>query len=284
MNARALVLPAVFGALFGLAVVAQHEAPRVRVAVPPAQAAAVFPEAPTLEWLSLGNRAVTADLLWILGIQLYGEATETRFREGISPLYPIYLDRLTALDPSFRFAFRFGVLTLPDGWYVEDAEALAERALETDPTDHQTPANLAYGFFISLALHEKSAEWFLRAAEVPGAPEGRYRRAAAQFAAFGSDADRAEQIYRDLAEDCGREGREAEFNCERAERGLQQVANMRFLEAAVREYERRFGELPERLAQVVEVGLIPALPLDPLNLNYFLRPDGTVAVSRAPRE
>jgi len=284
VNARALALPALFGALFGLAVIAQDQAPQVRVAVPPAQAAAVFPEAATLAWLSLGNRAVTADLLWILAVQLYGEASENRFREGISPLYPIYLDRLTALDPTFRYPFHFGAITLPDGWFIEEAEALVERALETDPTDHIAPANLAFGFFISLAMHEKSAEWFLRAAEVPGAPQGRYRRAAAQFATFGADADRAEQIYLDLAQDCYRDGREAEFNCQRAEKGLQQVANMRFLEAAVDEYQRRFGELPPGLDALIETGLIPALPVDPLHLNYFLRPDGSVAVSRQPRD
>src|SRR6476469_1166977 len=71
--------------------------------------------------LSLGFRALNADLYWIRALQYYGGIQQAHHDGRRSPepgpeygaLYP-YLDLATSLDPQFNIAYRFGAIYLSE--------------------------------------------------------------------------------------------------------------------------------------------------------------------------
>ncbi|HEY3884797.1 MAG TPA: hypothetical protein VGL62_06305, partial [Vicinamibacterales bacterium] len=126
--------------------------------------------------LTLGNAGLAADVYWIRALQYFGA-------ERLSPpshvrtyalLYPL-LDLTTSLDPHFNIAYRFGAIFLgepyPGGPGRPDlAVALLQKGIAAQPDKWQYMQDLGFVYYWHLHDYQTAAEWFERAAGVPGAP------------------------------------------------------------------------------------------------------------------
>ncbi|MDR1990092.1 MAG: hypothetical protein LBQ09_07665, partial [Acidobacteriaceae bacterium] len=123
----------------------------------------------TLQQLTKGYNALAADLYWIRTIQYYGG--------GAPPfplLYPL-LDLTTTLDPSFNIAYRFGAIFLAEApprgpGRPDQAIRLLEKALRAHPGRWEYMQDIGFVHYWWTHDDDAAADWFDRAAHVPGAP------------------------------------------------------------------------------------------------------------------
>ncbi|PYT09406.1 MAG: hypothetical protein DMF60_02610 [Acidobacteria bacterium] len=161
----------------------------IDMASPPAtvsEEALYFSSGKTIKKMSLGMDALAADIYWIRTVQYFGRklvdsgkplssaaATDLRL-DLLAPL----LNIVVTLDPHHIPAYRFGAMFLPER-DLPAAIDLAERGIRENPNEWRLYQDLAYIYWqagnASAAAaqadnYEKSAYWFEKGGEVPGAP------------------------------------------------------------------------------------------------------------------
>ncbi|MEB3285178.1 MAG: hypothetical protein VKN33_07830 [Candidatus Sericytochromatia bacterium] len=127
---------------------------------------------------SVGYENVFADALFLQFIQHFGGSM--RERRQVQQAAPA-LELLTDLDPKFFGAYVLGTMALGDAKELDAADRLWQKAWLWSPADWRVPyqAGMTMFLFGREAAHAlKAAEWFNRAARLPGSPEeARYMEA-----------------------------------------------------------------------------------------------------------
>ena len=103
------------------------------------------------------------------------------------------LDLVTELSPKYRRAYLFGAYALLDAGLGNDAYRLLERGFEENPDAWRLATNagiLMYSYGPEDVKREVAAEWFEKAAAVPGAPEY-VSRIAARLLGEGGEIEKA---------------------------------------------------------------------------------------------
>lgn len=118
--------------------------------------------------------AVAADVYWIRTIQHYGRDLRSSRPDRFGLLEPL-LDLTTTLDPHFNIAYRFGAIFLayppPFGaGRVDQAVALLEKGLESNPDRWQYAHDIAFVHYWFSGDYLEAARWFERAGAMPHAP------------------------------------------------------------------------------------------------------------------
>jgi len=228
--------------------------------------------------LVLSFDAVAADVYWIRTIQHFGRDLRSGRPDQFSLLQPM-LDLTTTLDPHFSIAYRFGAIFLaleaPNGAGRPDqAVALLEKGLRADPGRWQYAHDIGFVHYWFVHDYLRAADWFERAATMPGAPEW-VGPLAAVTRVQGGDRQGARQLLESLASSPEAYVRAA------AERGLlqlQALAAVDELQGRVAAFERRTGRFPSGWAE-----LFPGtqgVPLDPAGIPFAYDPaTGQVALS-----
>lgn len=143
---------------------------------------AFFPSGRLLEFLSLGQGTLLADIAWLSAIQYYGKhhLTDRRY-----PLASHLFSTATRIDPGFRNAYILGGLVLADdAGDLPAARGILMRGVERNPSDWM----LAFQRGFVEYLHGDPAEgaaWMARASRMPAAPAYTLRLAAAASARTG---------------------------------------------------------------------------------------------------
>lgn len=130
-------------------------------------------------------RTSIADAYWLYTIQYYGEHTmgDRRFDS-----LPALLDLVTTLSPRFSRAYLFGGYAFLDAKDPQAGYDLLKRGALANPDDWRLPANAGifiYTFGDPATKAQDAAEWYERAAAVPGRPDYVPRLAAALLAKGG---------------------------------------------------------------------------------------------------
>jgi len=229
--------------------------------------------------LALSYDALVADLYWIRAIQYYGG---TRLSNAASKsyalLYPL-LDLTTALDPNFNIAYEFGAFFLsekkPGGPGRSDlAIRLLEKGIAARPDRWQYPYDVGFVHYRD-GDYKDAAEWFLRAAETPGAKKDGERAdvwlrpLAANTLAAGRDTRSSRVLYQQLLKS---DATWLRADAARRLKQLDAIDSIAVLEQLTAEYERRFGNPPPRWDDMVRAGLLRRAPLDPDGHEYVLNP------------
>ncbi len=146
---------------------------------PPLGELAYYPSGRFLQPATLGHAPLVADLAWLRAVQYYGEHrhSDNRFER----MYHVF-DILTTLVPRFEAAYVFGGFALAqEGRDFARAEQLMKKGLEADPTNGLLAFELGFLYYVKPGGRdlESAAEYFQRAAHLPGAPPS-----AALFAAY----------------------------------------------------------------------------------------------------
>lgn len=237
--------------------------------------------------LALSFDALVADLYWIRTIQYYGGTRlSERPDKSYDLLYPL-LDLTTSLDRNFNVAYRFGAYFLseraPGGAGRPDlAIRLLEKGMAAQPHRYEHPYDIGFVHYRQ-GDYARAADWFLRAADTSGAQKTGERAdvwlrpLAANTLATGGDTRSSRVLYENLL------NAESEWFRREAERRLRQldaIDEIARLEQITMEYERRFGDPPPSWEDLVSVGYLPSVPVDPAGHRYVLNPWwGDVTVS-----
>jgi tetratricopeptide (TPR) repeat protein len=193
---RRLVAVAVL--VLAMTVVAAYQATR------PERAAGdprVFvPTAGFFEDFSPSFRTSIADAYYLYMVQYYGEHIEADGRlDSMAEL----VDLVTQLSPRFIKAYQFGVFALLDAGEGQAAYQILQRGIEANPDEWRLPALagfLMYRYGQGETKNQVAADWYARAAAVPGSPVY-LERLAATLTAKGGEREKAQlmwaQIYAD---------------------------------------------------------------------------------------
>jgi len=232
--------------------------------------------------LALSFKDVFADLYWIRAIQHYGTTRLSSSPDKHYELqYPL-LDLATSLDPRFSIAYRFGALFLSEGApgganRPDQAVALLQKAMAANPERWEYPYDIGFVYYRNRE-YPKAAEWFQKAAGVPGGPSWLSPLVAVTMTR-GGDLQTSRLLWQNLLSS---EERWVRTAAERRLAQLDAIEQIRQLQFLTSEYQRRYGNPPPAWDTLIKAGLLRDLPRDPAGVEYVLdQGSGTVTIDRA---
>lgn len=231
----------------------------------------------SLKKVSLGYTELLADIYWLRALQYFGER---RTDEQNPELLYHYFDIITDLDPRFVNAYRYGGTFLaeppPFGLgYFDKGVDLMEKGRKNNPENSRLPLEEAFLYYFYPKDYQKAAELFREAAEKPGVGPGRkasMKGMAASAHAKGGNRELSKEIWEIIYETSPSEGRR-NF----ALRNLQEIDTMEIedrLTAALKEYQKTYGRLPETPDDLVASGLLKeGLPESLIGGEFIIAPE-----------
>lgn len=231
--------------------------------------------------LTVAFQALAADVYWIRAIQHYGGDRLSKGGTGkYELLYPL-LDITTTLDPRFTIAYRFGAIFLAEPWpggpgRPDLAIRLLEKGVRAEPKKWQYLHDIGFVHYWQYRDPRAAAAWFLRAAEVPGAPNW-LTPLGATMLIQGGDRNTSRLLWREL-----RDSADQEWLRALAERRLLQLAALDLMDRLVPLVERFMAQAdpPYTWDRLVGAGLLARVPRDPAGAPFVLDPwTGAVRVS-----
>lgn len=223
---------------------------------------------PTGDYLSaasLGYQALIADALYLWSIQYYGHQVAAQGREYLWRIF----DVITDLDPQFEDAYLTGALMM--GSDLGDAPMalrLLEKGATQNPDGWIYPLESGYYAWMSLGDHELAAQFFDRAAALPGAPDaiGRMRAGMAEFA---GDQRAALALWAEVYEGAREEGdAKIESIAWQHVYDLKVEIDFEDLNMAIRRFRSDRGQPPSRLEVLVSEGYLRFVPDMPTGEPY----------------
>lgn len=235
--------------------------------------------------LALGFDAILADIYWVRAIQHFGGTRHAA--EGDKSyrlLYPL-LDLTTTLDPHFNVAYRFGAIFLAEPYpggpgRADQAIALLERGLATDPKKWQYAQDAGFVYYWWLHDYKAAAAWFDRASRIEGAPWW-LRSMAATTLAQGGDRQSSRRLWQQLYEtsDDGWVKNNAQLRLTQ----FQALDQIDALAALVRRYVQLRGQPPDSWRALVAMGWVRGIPVDPSGTPYELDAAAAGGVVLSPK-
>jgi hypothetical protein len=233
--------------------------------------------------LSLGYDGLLADVYWTWAVQYFGArhlAGSTHY-ELLGPL----LEIATTLDPHLTIAYQFGGNFLaPSPPYgagmPQQAIQLTEYGIRNNPSDWRLYYNLGFIYYMELKDYAKAADAFGHGAKVPGAHPF-LRVMAAQMAQHAGELQMAQMMWTTTYQST--QDRDIRDNAAAHLLALKVQEDITNLEKLVSLYRERIGEWPSDFSELEAMGLLGALPLDPLGQPYRLSPKGRVEVREPSR-
>jgi tetratricopeptide (TPR) repeat protein len=127
-----------------------------------------LPDPAFLQFSSLGNETLMADLLWLQTIQYYGDRVS---KSKVSPFLYRYFDAITSLDPDFISAYLFAGYVMGDEPDLrDDAVKILHKGMRLNPENWQLPYQLAMFYHLYFKDAQKAAETFELVSRIPQAP------------------------------------------------------------------------------------------------------------------
>jgi hypothetical protein len=233
-----------------------------------------FPSGKLLKLVSAGYETLVADMLWLRGIQYYGEHRRT---DMSYPLAEHIFSTITDLDPSFIGAYRFGAFVLgQDVGQPVSGIKLIKKGMANNPETWQLAFDLGFLYFVEMDDSRAAARYFSYSARQKDAPAIAKRFSAFAYRKAGrTDVARAlwQEIYRSS------DNTVMKATAEYALRSILREEISDSLETTARAFESSQGRRPTALRELVTAGLISRVPDDPLGGVFFIDPGGGAVLS-----
>lgn len=271
-------LYAAIALLLTLSVSLQLVRDRARAPFAPPTPSLWLSNGPLARKLALEFRNLAADVYWIRAVVYYGgrrQASQAQDRTAgpanFDLLYPL-LDLVTALDPHFKVAYRFGAIFLtepyPSGPGRPDlAISLLKRGIELDTARWEYMQDIGFVYYWWLRDFTQAAEWFRRAGAQEGAPAWLAPLAATTLAQGGERAS-SRTLWTALLENA-----ESDWLRRNARIRLQQLDAMdtidhlnRYLEV----FKAREKRLPRDWREFAIATGLRVIPVDPTGTPYAI--------------
>lgn len=240
--------------------------------------------------MALGFDNVVADAYWMRAVVYYGgrlrasRGAETRDRPSFELLYPL-LDLVTSLDPHFKVAYRFGAIFLTEGYPAgpgrpDQAELLLRRGIERDFGRWEYFHDIGFIHYWWRHDYRTAADWFLKGAAQPGAPEW-LKPLAATTLASGGDRNTSRQLWTQLLNS------DVEYLKSQAELRLQQLDTMdRIAELTplLQRFIEREKRTPRSWEEFAAAEGLRTVPTDATGMRFYFDPKvGRIDVSPKSR-
>ncbi len=233
--------------------------------------------------LAVGFNAIWADIYWIRAVQYYGDTKLSQDeKKNYDQLYPL-LDITTSLDPHFNIAYRFGSILLSEGYpngpgQPDEAIVLLQKGIREMPGKWQYFQDAGFVEYWWRRDSRAAADWFMKAAKLPDAPNW-LEPLAASVLAEGGERDASRQAWLQLNQTA-----DHEWIRQAARRGLLQLdaeGHIEILEPLVHKFFDMNGRFPASWQEMIAAKLLRQVPVDPTGYVYDLDPvTGTVDVGR----
>ncbi len=239
--------------------------------------------APLAERLALGFDNLVSDVYWIRAVVYYGGQRRAERVKNFDQLYPL-LDLVTALDPHFRVAYRFGAIFLaepfPGGAGRPDlAVQLLQKGAASAPERWEYLLDIGFVYYWWLRDYAQAAEWFKRAGSIPGAPNWLAPLAATTLAE-GGNRQSSRQLWTRL-----RDETETEWVRRNAIHRLLQLDALDAIDELTRisqDFLKRRGRPPADWRELAIDQRWSSIPVDPGGAEYRLDPEtGRVTLGNA---
>jgi tetratricopeptide (TPR) repeat protein len=239
-----------------------------------------IPSAKAVKRMSLGYNGLLADIYWTRAVQYFGNRHMAGAQEYdlLDPL----LDITVTLDPKLKPAYKFGSIFLsqkpPQGAGRPDlAVHLAERGIHEFPDDWNLYFMLGFIHYMERHDYIAAAEAFERGSRVPKAHPF-LKLMAARMRTQGGDRETArllwQNIYDTIPDKTMRKNAIEHLDALRYDEIIEQI------QQRVQLAKEKLGRTPTDWQEMVRVGLLRGIPLDPKGRPLVLMPDGRVQYSR----
>lgn len=223
---------------------------------------------------ALGFDSLAADVYWIRAVVYFGkQRLSTRADKNYDLLYPL-LNLVTALDPRFVAAYRFGAIFLseppPGGPNRPDqAIALLERGARQMPERWEFLHDIGFVHAWSTRDYQEAARWFDRASQMAGAPVWLKSTAALMLTRQG-DRVAARQLWEQIlqAADVDWIRGAAEFHIAQFD-ALDAIDS---LNQVVWRYKASTGRMPQSWQELIAAQVLLAVPRDRAGEPFELDP------------
>jgi hypothetical protein len=224
--------------------------------------------------MSLEYAPLMADIYWTRVVQYYGDK-RARHDPDLDQLWPL-LDITTTLDPNLLVSYRFGSTFLsepsPQGaGHPELGIELLERGMKANPEYWRFYEDLGFIYYFELKDYAKASAAFAEGSKNPGAQIW-MKIMAAKIAAEGESLSTSiflwTEVYQTTKDPQVKENALTHLQLLRVAQDCKQ------LDALADEFQNRMGRRPSRMGELVQAGLLPSLPADPMGYAYEFGPDG----------
>lgn len=250
------------------------------------QALFYLPSTRTLELMSLGFDQALADYFWIkvltykeLGLKsderpdVYAVFEDAEEVERLKKLQKERLLRFMELavhfDPKFIEVYEYAGAILPWQGDLETADRLLEAGLKKNPGVWRIPYLLAFNRYFFDQDYDAAMKYFTIAGRISGAPALGSRAAAMSM--MKDDPETAlKTLYAFYSS--ARDAQTREFYAEKI-MYFKLEKNIRDMNWALWEYEKRLGKRCEDLNDLVKAGLLKGIPKEPFGGEFVIDGD-----------
>lgn len=228
---------------------------------------------PLYRVVALEFKGILADVIFSRAMTWYGGKVMRDEKLNAEEWDWIYanMDVATDLDPYFYDPYLFGAVNLAwEAGRPEEANALLEKALGRRDWDWSIPFYLGFNYFYFLQDNASAAAYLMQAAERPGG-SGVLAQLATRLLHQERNTENAVIFLREIIRKT-EEGQTRDIYLIR----LAALEGILLLERAVSTFAERHGRKPAALEELVETGIIRALPRDPYGGHFYLDADGAI--------
>jgi hypothetical protein len=231
-----------------------------------------LPSGKYLKPATFGYYSIAADLIYLWSIQYYGDPGFHPKMEYLKHTY----DLITDLDPQYLDAYETGALFMfVEGRNPKAGLQLLDQGLAKNPNQWILPLDAGFYCIMRLRDQKLAAEYFAKAAKIPGANSLAKRALASSRFKLG-DKISALELWKEVFSTAE--------NATIKQTAYQQIYELRVLidldsiRLAIHYFEQQFGRPPLNMDQLVSRGYLNVIPLDPDGNPYNYDPrTGTVA-------
>jgi hypothetical protein len=232
-----------------------------------------------LKTMSLEYAPLLADIYWTRAVQYYGEKHANR-DSHLDSLWPL-LDITTTLDPNLLPAYRFGAMFLseppPQGAGRPDlAVQLIERGIQANPEYWRLYEDLGFVYYFDMKDYAKASAAFYEGSQRPHADlwmRVMAARVAAEGESFETSSFLWQDVYQNATDPQVKEAALSHLQLLKVREDCKQLDSLGDI------FEKRYGRRPERISQLIETGILRAVPVDPLGYRYEIGEDGKAQLS-----
>lgn len=239
----------------------------------------LLPSPQFLKRASLGYTGLLADIYWMRAVQYYGGKHQKDSMEykALAPL----LDITTTLDPNLEIAYEYGATFLqqppPSGAGDTDAAiALTRKGIRNLPQEWHLYVTLGFIQYLGQHDYAAAAKTFEQGAQKTSARTW-LRLMAAKMLTDAGSLQTARYMWQNILNDATdkrlKENAELHLACLAVDEEVPK------LEAIIGQFRTRFGRNPPSWQELISVGALRGVPLDPTGASYVLAKDGKVQVA-----
>jgi tetratricopeptide (TPR) repeat protein len=229
--------------------------------------------------LSLEYAPLMGAMYWTRVVQYFGEKHRLH-QTNFDLLWPL-LDIATTLDPHLLPAYRFGSIFLSDGsprgaGRPDLAVKLLERGIAANPDQWRLYQDLGNVYYFDAKDYPKASAAFEEGSKNPHALIW-MKVMAAKIAAEGESPETSyflwQQVYQTTTDP------EIKKNAEEHLVLMQAQLDLKAIDGLADEYEKKTGHRATQINQLLEAGLLKAIPVDPAGYPYVLGIGGKAEVN-----